>query len=196
MGDGSALPVGVPVPWPLAIPPEGWLKYNGAEFDQVKFPKLAAVYPGGTLPDLRGEFIRGWDDGRGVDIGRTILTAQGFAFEDHALSMPTNQGYAGVEYGSTETDIYAAFSDGMAYVGSQGSDGKWTDYSQSKIYLRGDGKPVGNNNGLANTNIAKYSSLRTYKASTGWFNPGGNYPKTATETRSRNVAFNYIVRAA
>lgn len=190
------IPVGFPLPWPQATPPGGWLKCNGATFDKAKYPKLAAAYPGGTLPDLRGEFLRGWDDGRGVDAGRTILTAQGFAFEDHALSMPTNQGYAGVEYGSTEPDIYAAFSDGMAYVGSQGSDGKWTDYLQAKIYLRGDGKPVGNNNGLANTDIAKYSSLRTYKASTGWFNPGGNYPKTATETRPRNVTFNYIVRAA
>ncbi|HAH8848268.1 TPA: tail fiber protein, partial [Escherichia coli] len=30
MGEGSALPVGVPVPWPSATPPEGWLKCNGA----------------------------------------------------------------------------------------------------------------------------------------------------------------------
>ncbi|HCL9885217.1 TPA: tail fiber protein, partial [Escherichia coli] len=30
MGDGSALPVGVPVPWPSATPPTGWLKCNGA----------------------------------------------------------------------------------------------------------------------------------------------------------------------
>jgi hypothetical protein len=76
LGDGSALPVGVPVPWPLAAPPEGWLKYNGAAFDKAKFPKLALVYPGGILPDLRGEFLRGWDDGRGVDSGRTLLTVQ------------------------------------------------------------------------------------------------------------------------
>ncbi|HAM9793327.1 TPA: phage tail protein [Escherichia coli] len=190
------IPVGFPLPWPQATPPGGWLKCNGATFDKAKYPKLAAAYPGGTLPDLRGEFLRGWDDGRGVDAGRTILTAQGFAFEDHAHSIPSGQGYAGVEYGSTEPDIYAAFSDAMSYVGTQGSDGAWTDKSQPKIYLRGDGKPVGNNNGLAGTAEAPYSSLRTYKASTGWFNPGGNYPKTATETRPRNVTFNYIVRAA
>ncbi len=76
MGDGAALPVGVPVPWPLATPPDGWLKYNGAVFDKSKFPKLAAVYQSGVLPDLRGEFIRGWDDGRGVDAGRALLAAQ------------------------------------------------------------------------------------------------------------------------
>lgn len=76
MGEGSALPVGVPVPWPLPNPPEGWLKYNGAPFDKNTFPKLGAIYPAGVLPDLRGEFIRGWDDGRNIDPGRIILTAQ------------------------------------------------------------------------------------------------------------------------
>ncbi|MFW0767214.1 phage tail protein [Trabulsiella odontotermitis] len=76
LGEGSALPVGVPVPWPLPTPPEGWLKYNGAAFDKLKFPKLGAIYPGGVLPDLRGEFIRGWDDGRGVDNGHELLSSQ------------------------------------------------------------------------------------------------------------------------
>lgn len=77
LGEGSALPVGVPVPWPSATAPAGWLKYNGAAFDKARYPKLAAVYPSGVLPDLRGEFIRGWDDGRGVDAGRVLLVPQG-----------------------------------------------------------------------------------------------------------------------
>ncbi|TGF03051.1 phage tail protein, partial [Escherichia coli] len=41
LGEGSALPVGVPVPWPSATPPTGWLKCNGAAFDKVKYPRLA-----------------------------------------------------------------------------------------------------------------------------------------------------------
>lgn len=76
LGAGSALPVGVPVPWPLPNPPQGWLKYNGAPFDKNMFPKLGAVYPSGVLPDLRGEFMRGWDDGRGIDSGRSLLSSQ------------------------------------------------------------------------------------------------------------------------
>ncbi|HFL9229255.1 TPA: phage tail protein, partial [Escherichia coli] len=82
LGEGSALPVGVPVPWPLPNPPQGWLKYNGAPFDKNIYPKLGAVYPAGVLPDLRGEFIRGWDDGRGVDAGRIILAQQGDAIRN------------------------------------------------------------------------------------------------------------------
>lgn len=70
------IPVGFPLPWPVATPPTGWLKCNGAAFDKAKYPKLAAVYSSGSLPDLRGEFLRGWDDGRGVDGGRALLSTQ------------------------------------------------------------------------------------------------------------------------
>ncbi|ELM8917736.1 tail fiber protein [Escherichia coli] len=82
LGEGSALPVGVPVPWPSATPPTGWLKCNGAPFSAEEYPELAKAYPTNKLPDLRGEFIRGWDDGRGIDAGREILSAQGDAIRN------------------------------------------------------------------------------------------------------------------
>ncbi|KZJ97570.1 phage tail-collar fiber domain-containing protein, partial [Escherichia coli] len=76
LGEGSALPVGVPVPWPTATPPAGWLQCNGATFTKEQYPVLARAYPTLRLPDLRGEFIRGWDDGRKVDTGRKLLSWQ------------------------------------------------------------------------------------------------------------------------
>ena len=76
LGEGSALPVGVPVPWPSATPPTGWLKCNGAAFSAEEYPELAKAYPTNKLPDLRGVFIRGWDDGRGIDAGRVLLSEQ------------------------------------------------------------------------------------------------------------------------
>ncbi|HGC2980991.1 TPA: tail fiber protein, partial [Escherichia coli] len=82
LGEGSALPVGVPVPWPSATPPTGWLKCNGAAFSAEEYPELAKAYPTNKLPDLRGEFIRGWDDGRGVDAGRQLLSSQGDAIRN------------------------------------------------------------------------------------------------------------------
>ncbi|WDN87014.1 tail fiber protein [Escherichia coli] len=45
LGEGSALPVGVPVPWPLETPPTGWLKCNGAAFSSEMYPKLAKPTP-------------------------------------------------------------------------------------------------------------------------------------------------------
>ncbi|KFB99476.1 phage tail fiber protein [Trabulsiella guamensis ATCC 49490] len=70
------IPTGVPLPWPTETPPTGWLKCNGAGFNKTLYPILAAAYPSGVLPDLRAEFIRGWDDDRGIDQNRVILSEQ------------------------------------------------------------------------------------------------------------------------
>lgn len=82
------LPVGIPQPWPATTPPAGWLKCNGWNFDKNKYPKLANAYPSGRLPELRAEFIRGLDDGRGVDPGREILSHQDCAIQSHNHSTP------------------------------------------------------------------------------------------------------------
>ena len=68
--------IGVPIPYPLSTVPTGCLAMNGQRFDTRRYPKLAQKYPSGQLPDLRGEFIRGWDNGRGVDTGRGLLSWQ------------------------------------------------------------------------------------------------------------------------
>lgn len=76
------MPIGHPFPSPIAEVREDHLKCNGAAFDPVLYPKLAVVYPDGVLPELRGEFIRGWDDGRGADTGRGLLSPQGDAIRN------------------------------------------------------------------------------------------------------------------
>ncbi len=81
--DNYILPIGGVVAWPQATPPLGWFTCNGAAFDKAKYPKLALAYPSGVLPDLRGEFIRGWDNGRGMDAGRTLLSAQADELRAH-----------------------------------------------------------------------------------------------------------------
>jgi len=60
--------------------PTGYLECNGQSTSG--YAALAAVV-GSNVPDLRGEFIRGWDNGRGVDSGRNILTAQGEEYKSH-----------------------------------------------------------------------------------------------------------------
>lgn len=69
-------PVGAAIPWPSDIIPKGYMKLNGAGFDTNANPLLAKAYPSGVLPDMRGETIRGADDGRGVDPGRQVLSWQ------------------------------------------------------------------------------------------------------------------------
>ena len=72
--------------------PAGWLKANGAAVSRTAYAALFAAigttYGAGdgsttfNLPDLRGEFMRGWDDGRGIDSGRAIGSAQGDAIRN------------------------------------------------------------------------------------------------------------------
>lgn len=89
-GIGSAL-IGVPIDWPLAqMPQDIWpdcgmtfLSCAGQGFNKVTYPKLAQAYPSGVIPEIRAEFIRGWDNGRGVDPGREILSAQAQSMQSH-----------------------------------------------------------------------------------------------------------------
>lgn len=80
----SAYPIGAPIPWPTTVPPAGFLAMTGQSFSAVAYPKLAQAYPSLVLPDMRAEFIRGWDDGRGVDSGRSLLSTQSGSIESHA----------------------------------------------------------------------------------------------------------------
>lgn len=78
------LPAWAPIACPMETAPAGYLKCNGATFDREKFPELARGYPSGVLPDLRGEFVRGWDDGRGIDVGRVLLSSQADMLKEHS----------------------------------------------------------------------------------------------------------------
>jgi microcystin-dependent protein len=74
--------------------PVGFLKANGANVSRTTYAALFAaigttfgVGDGSTtfaLPDLRGEFARGWDDGRGIDSGRAFGSAQAQAIQSHS----------------------------------------------------------------------------------------------------------------
>ena len=85
--------IGVPIPHPLSTVPAGCLAMNGQRFDKYRYPKLGQKYPSGVLPDLRGEFIRGWDNGRGVDAGRALLSVQGDAIRNIIGEVNTDNGW-------------------------------------------------------------------------------------------------------
>ena len=151
LGEGSALPVGVPVPWPSATPPTGWLKCTGAAFSAEEYPELAKSYPTNKLPDLRGEFIRGWDDGRGIDTNRSLLSSQGDAIRNIIGAL------VDVRFNTYPSDS-GVFT--TSVIGDASSDS-----------IKGG-----------------YAKRVTFDAS--------RVVPTANENRPRNIAFNYIVRAA
>lgn len=88
--------------------PAGWLKANGAAVSRTTYAKLFAAIgttfgagDGSTtfnLPDARGEFLRGWDDGRNVDPGRLFGSSQADAFKSHTHQVgSTYQGGGSVD---------------------------------------------------------------------------------------------------
>lgn len=91
--------IGMPMMWPSNTLPViagmTFFKMNGTAFNTTLYPKLAAVYPSGILPDYRGEFLRGWDDGRGVDAGRTLGSLQLDSLKSHLHRLYLSQGVAG-----------------------------------------------------------------------------------------------------
>lgn len=70
--------------WGTSNAPVGWLELNGQAFDKSKNPTLATLYPSGVVPDIRGQFVRAWDHGAGVDSdsSRGILSTQGDAIRN------------------------------------------------------------------------------------------------------------------
>ncbi len=169
LGEGSALPVGVPVPWPTATPPAGWLKCDGRAFTKEQYPVLARAYPTLRLPDLRGEFIRGWDDGRKVDTGRKLLSAQGATLLRTAMLDYYNQDTTGtsgiVGMGFNNEDSITDLREGSFKM----PDG--TTFSDPVVVM--------SDNGMQATIL---TSIRS------------GYAKGIT-VRPRSIALNYIVRA-
>lgn len=93
-----AMPSGAVAHFAMSSAPSGWLKANGAAVSRTTYASLFAaigttfgVGDGSTtfnVPDLRGEFLRGWDDGRGLDSGRTFGSVQSQAIQSHSHTTP------------------------------------------------------------------------------------------------------------
>ncbi|WP_347290270.1 phage tail protein [Kluyvera georgiana] len=164
LSEGAPM-IGTPIPWPSEIMPSEifphmanmvFLKHNGAPFDPDIYPLLGKVYPDGVIIDLRGEFIRGWDDGRGVDSGRTLLSWQ--------------KGSYLVQERESAVDNIVQFSlNTLALLGWDKSE---------------------NNGDLIRAKAIQATSTWTSAPSN---SDGIQYMGYA---RPRNIAFNYIVRAA
>ncbi|WP_240355294.1 phage tail protein, partial [Pectobacterium brasiliense] len=156
--------VGIPMPWPQGTAPSGWLKCNGQAFDKNIYPLLAQAYPTGVLPDLRGEFIRGWDDGRGVDTDRGLFSEQSDAIRNITGSL-----------------LYGHDADVTAPTKNSFSGAMYYDTS-AKLYDRDSYLTLSNSTTANSWYPAKLDVSRAVP--------------TANENRPRNIAFNYIVRAA
>jgi len=101
-------PIGCITHFAASTAPTGYLECNGSSVSRATYADLFLVIgtlygsvdsTHFTLPDLRGEFIRGWDHGKGVDSGRTFGSKQLWATESHNHYLPTTTGTTGSTWG-------------------------------------------------------------------------------------------------
>ncbi|QNI20709.1 tail collar domain protein [Escherichia phage JN02] len=102
----SSYPIGAPIPWPTDTPPEGYAIMEGQTFDAELYPKLAAVYPSGSLPDMRGQTIKGKPSGRAV----LSTEADGVKSHSHSASASSTdlgtKNTSSFDYGSKTTSSF------------------------------------------------------------------------------------------
>lgn len=135
----SYVPTGAVQTFAMQTAPDGWLPCDGREISRTDYERLFEII--GTtfgngdgsstfnVPDLRGEFIRGWDDGRGVDDGRSFGSSQNDEFKEHrhASGLPERDG--GSFYGTFETDFAGKDPVQNRDAGGTTSQSPWTSYA-------------------------------------------------------------------
>lgn len=155
---GASL-IGQLIEWPLQqMPHEIWtdcgmefIPYMAQSFDPVKYPLLAQLHPTNVLPaDMRGYVARGWDNARGVDSGRALMSLQ----EDAMQALKGDFGYISGGVTVDNELFYPVTAKRTGHiVASKSGDDAYVGFDSSRV------------------------------------------ARTATETRSKNVAWNFIVRA-
>ncbi|HBC7417619.1 TPA: tail fiber protein [Serratia marcescens] len=111
------IPPGIIHAWPGETPPTGWLMCNGSWFNTSQCPRLAWAFPGGQLPDLRGAFLRGKDNGKGVDPNRELLSIQPGQAPAACIKRGDWGNYAGLDRGITA--MIGTDSDGYPNVSQE-----------------------------------------------------------------------------
>ncbi len=126
----TATPPGAVAAFATPNAPSGWLECSGQAVSRSQYAALFVVIGtrfghgnGSTtfdLPDLRGEFIRGWDNERGIDVGRTLGSHQTDELKSHSHTVPEGS----VGNANNGSQIYASGDDFTSDVGSWSSTGK------------------------------------------------------------------------
>ncbi|KAE9824877.1 phage tail protein [Escherichia coli] len=212
-------PVGAPIPWPSDTVPSGYALMQGQTFDKSAYPKLAAAYPSGVIPDMRGWTIKGKPAS-----GRAVLSQEQDGIKSHTHSASVSSTDLGTkttssfDYGTKSTNntgahthsvsgtaaSAGAHTHSMTFVsgGSSGAPGSGSpDYSKYSVNTSSAGAHTHSVSGTAASAGAHAHTVgigaHTHSVAIGshghtiTVNAAGNAENTV-----KNIAFNYIVRLA
>ncbi|EIV3223451.1 prophage tail fiber N-terminal domain-containing protein [Escherichia coli] len=108
-------PVGAPIPWPSDTVPSGYALMQGQTFDKSAYPKLAAAYPSGVIPDMRGWTIKGKPAS-----GRAVLSQEQDGIKSHTHSASVSSTDLGTkttssfDYGTKSTNNTGAHTHSLS----------------------------------------------------------------------------------
>ncbi|GCG29501.1 TPA: prophage tail fiber N-terminal domain-containing protein [Escherichia coli] len=215
----ESYPVGAPIPWPSDTVPSGYALMQGQTFDKSAYPKLAAAYPSGVIPDMRGWTIKGKPAS-----GRAVLSQEQDGIKSHTHSASASNTDLGTkttssfDYGTKSTNntgahthsvsgtaaSAGAHTHSMTFVsgGSSGAPGSGSpDYSKYSVNTSSAGAHTHSVSGTAASAGAHAHTVgigaHTHSVAIGshghtiTVNAAGNAENTV-----KNIAFNYIVRLA
>ena len=216
----DVLPVGVPLPWPADIPPPGWAIMQGQSFDKAVYPLLAAAYPLGVIPDMRGQTIKGKPNS-----GRAVLSYEQDNIKSHTHSASASNTDLGTkttssfDYGTKSTNNTGAHTHSVS--GTAASAGAHTHpISQGDNANVSSGRVASSNSAQTHLGATNSAGAHTHSVSGTAASAGehkhtvgigahthsvaiGSHGHTITvnaagtsENTVKNIALNYIVRLA
>ncbi|EMX9079070.1 tail fiber protein [Escherichia coli] len=190
-------PPGAPIPWPSDTVPSGYALMQGQTFDKSAYPKLAAAYPSGVIPDMRGWTIKGKPAS-----GRAVLSQEQDGIKSHTHSASASSTDLG-------TKTTSSFDYGTKSTNNTGAHTHNFAYNNTSAYA----ETPGTGGGMHATNTRKTASNRVLSAGAHTHTVAigahthtlaiGSHTHTITiaaygnaENTVKNIAFNYIVRLA
>ncbi|EPS3989146.1 phage tail protein [Escherichia coli] len=205
----ESYPVGAPIPWPSDTVPSGYALMQGQTFDKSAYPKLAAAYPSGVIPDMRGWTIKGKPAS-----GRAVLSQEQDGIKSHTHSASASSTDLGTkttssfDYGTKTT---SSFDYGTKTTNSAGNHshnipvghtGAGNGVSAGFNAALGTGTTssagghahnvyIGAHNHTIGIGAHAHSVIIGPHGHTITVNATGNEENTV-----KNIAFNYIVRLA
>ncbi|GDN56338.1 phage tail fiber protein [Escherichia coli] len=205
----ESYPVGAPIPWPSDTVPSGYALMQGQTFDKSAYPKLAAAYPSGVIPDMRGWTIKGKPGS-----GRAVLSQEQDGIKSHTHSASASSTDLGTkttssfDYGTKTT---SSFDYGTKTTNSAGNHSHNIPVGHTGA---GNGVSAGFNAALG-TGTTSSAGGHAHNVHIGAHNHTigigahahsviiGPHGHTITvnatgnaENTVKNIAFNYIVRLA
>ena len=202
-------PPGAPIPWPSDTVPSGYALMQGQTFDKSAYPKLAAAYPSGVIPDMRSWTIKGKPAS-----GRAVLSQEQDGIKSHTHSASASSTDLGTKTTSSfdyGTKTSSSFNHGTKTTNSAGDHSHNIPVGNTGA---GNGVSAGYNSGLGTgktSNAGGHSHTVNIGAHTHTVGIGahthsvaiGSHGHTITvnatgnaENTVKNIAFNYIVRLA